>query len=311
MVADPKDAMINIPTEILRTFVAVVDLRSFTRAAQSLGVTQPAVSAQIKRLQILLGGELLDKSAPGVTLTAKGEIIVDYARRLLSINDQIISLAAQSKVVDRLRIGIPMDSHENTLLHLMARFRAAHPEYQVQVCVEPSDILLRDFRHGEYDLVLASAEEPQPTRPRWAWIETTAWCLASPSLLDREGPVPLAVLQEGSLTRRIAVKTLKEAGQAYEIAYVGNTFASLIEAVAAGLGVACWARSTLEATGLHVIEHAPRLPRPPEITTGVYLREDRNSAALNDLADRIAEVVRPAAIDAPATVSIAPERARA
>ena len=61
--------MTNIPTELLRTLVAVVELRSFTKAARSLGVTQPAVSAQIKRLQGLLGTELLDKSAPGVTLT--------------------------------------------------------------------------------------------------------------------------------------------------------------------------------------------------------------------------------------------------
>ena len=80
--------MINIPTELLRTLVAVVELRSFTRAAHALGVTQPAVSAQIKRLQTLLGGELLDKSAPGVTLTPKGVVVVDHARRLLAINDQ-------------------------------------------------------------------------------------------------------------------------------------------------------------------------------------------------------------------------------
>jgi DNA-binding transcriptional LysR family regulator len=51
--------MTNIPTDLLRTLVAVVDLRSFTKAAQSLGVTQPAVSAQIRRLQFLLGADLL------------------------------------------------------------------------------------------------------------------------------------------------------------------------------------------------------------------------------------------------------------
>ena len=85
--------MTNIPTELLRTLVAVVDLRSFTKAAQSLGVTQPAVSAQIKRLQGLLGADLLDKSAPGVSLTSAGELVVNYARRLLSINDQILDLA--------------------------------------------------------------------------------------------------------------------------------------------------------------------------------------------------------------------------
>src|SRR4051794_8882453 len=78
-------AMVNIPTDLLRTLISVVDLRSFTKAAQALGVTQPAVSAQIKRLQSLLTFDILDKSAPGVILTPRGEIVVTYARRLLSI----------------------------------------------------------------------------------------------------------------------------------------------------------------------------------------------------------------------------------
>src|SRR5262249_24618252 len=88
--------MTNIPTELFRTFVAVVDMRSFTRAAQALGITQPAVSAQVKRLQQLLGGELMDKSAPGVMLTPAGETVLVHARRLLAINDQILDLAASS-----------------------------------------------------------------------------------------------------------------------------------------------------------------------------------------------------------------------
>src|SRR5437868_5387207 len=101
--------MTNIPTELLRTLIAVVELRSFTKAAQSLGITQPAVSAQIKRLQHLLGAELLDKSAPGVTLTEKGHAVIDYARRLLSINDQILDLAVRQRSAEPLRIGIPGD----------------------------------------------------------------------------------------------------------------------------------------------------------------------------------------------------------
>jgi DNA-binding transcriptional LysR family regulator len=102
--------MTNIPTELLRTLVAVVDLRSFTKAAQSLGVTQPAVSAQIKRLQGLLGADLLDKSAPGVSLTSSGELVVNYARRLLSINDQILDIAGPRPAAKTVRIGQPATS---------------------------------------------------------------------------------------------------------------------------------------------------------------------------------------------------------
>ncbi len=69
--------MTNIPTDLLRTLVAVVDLRSFTKAAASLGLTQPAVSAQIKRLQFLLGGDVFDRSVQGISLTPQGEMVVE------------------------------------------------------------------------------------------------------------------------------------------------------------------------------------------------------------------------------------------
>jgi DNA-binding transcriptional LysR family regulator len=82
----------NIPTELLRTLITVVDLRRFTKAAHAPSVTQPAVSAQIKRLQFLLDIDLFDKSAPGVSLTEKGDLVVNYARRILNINDQILNV---------------------------------------------------------------------------------------------------------------------------------------------------------------------------------------------------------------------------
>ena len=117
--------MTNVPTDLLRTLIAVVDLRSFTRAAQSLGVTQPAVSAQIKRLQTLLGGELFDKSAPGVTLTAKGEMVVNYARRLLALNDQMLDVTARGSAAAQLRIGLATDYFEAPALRTIAEFQAA------------------------------------------------------------------------------------------------------------------------------------------------------------------------------------------
>src|SRR5712691_5101066 len=99
--------MTNIPTELLRTLVLVADVRSFTKAAQTLGVSQPSVSAHIKRLQAILGNELLDRSAPGVNLTEAGQAVLDHARRLLSLNDRILDLAAPDPAASPLRIGIP------------------------------------------------------------------------------------------------------------------------------------------------------------------------------------------------------------
>src|ERR1700686_159979 len=125
--------MLNIPTELLRALVTVVEMRSFTKAAQSLGVTQPAVSAQIKRLQFLLGFDVLDKSAPGVSLTPRGEVVVNNARRLLSINDEILLLTSGHTPRQTIRIGIPVDYAGSRIPAALSRFRDRWPDVRYNV----------------------------------------------------------------------------------------------------------------------------------------------------------------------------------
>ena len=81
---------VNIPTELLRTFVAVYELGSFTKAAQLFDLTQPAVSAHMRKLEVMLGGDLIEKKSSGINLTARGEQALKSARRLLAINDELV-----------------------------------------------------------------------------------------------------------------------------------------------------------------------------------------------------------------------------
>lgn len=92
----------TIPTSLLRTFVAVVECRSYSRAAMIVGLTQPGVSIQIRRLQTMIGCDLLDKSAPGVRLTVQGETVLNYARTILSLNDEIVALYGDKAASPRL-----------------------------------------------------------------------------------------------------------------------------------------------------------------------------------------------------------------
>ncbi len=282
--------MINIPTDLLRTLIAVIDLRSFTRAAQSLGITQPAVSAQIKRLQQTLGTDLFDKSAPGVTLTVKGEMMVNYARRVLALNDQMIEATSHGPAA-QLRVGLTIDYFEGPALRAIAAFRAAHPELHCQIHAAHSSALLRDLRRGDFDIVLAASDGEQAESAYRRWLEPTAWGGAAPGAAGTEGPLRLVVVGESSLSRRLSVAALEEAGIDYEIAYVGGSFSGLIQAVSAGIGVACWARRLLLASGLQVLENSPRLPKVPDVVGGVYLRQDSDSPKLRELADRIVESV--------------------
>jgi DNA-binding transcriptional LysR family regulator len=114
--------MTNIPTDLLRAFVAVVDLRSFTKAAAKLGVTQPAVSAQIKRLQSLLGGDLFDRSVQGASLTPQGELVI--------------------------RVGTPSEYIASLLPGVLAKFRERRRDVRFVVRNDTYDPLMRQLRSG-------------------------------------------------------------------------------------------------------------------------------------------------------------------
>jgi DNA-binding transcriptional LysR family regulator len=183
--------MTNIPTDLLRTLVAVVDLVSFTKAAASHGVTQPAVSAQIKRLQYLLGSELFDRSSPGVSLTPHGETVVSYARRLLSINDQIVELGGpsqQSELV--IRVGVPGDFVASMLSRTLARFRDQWPGVRFSVRMGTYEPLIRDLRQGDLDLVVCLSATP-PIDARHHWPEEMDWARGKTTKIDIRRPIPL------------------------------------------------------------------------------------------------------------------------
>jgi DNA-binding transcriptional LysR family regulator len=96
----------NIPIEIVRTVVAISEAGSLTKAAEKLSLSQPAVSAQIKRIQSLLGGELFKKTSNGTSPTELGKLVLHEARRMLDANDQMLRLGGVANGPQPLRLGI-------------------------------------------------------------------------------------------------------------------------------------------------------------------------------------------------------------
>lgn len=284
--------MTNIPTDLLRTLVAVVELRSFTKAAASLGVTQPAVSAQIKRLQFLLGGELFDRSTQALTLTPHGEMVVSYARRLLSINDQIVDLGDPGRRTELvIRVGAPGDFVASSLSRTLARFREQMPGVRFSVRMGSYEPLIRELRQGDIDLVVCLSAAP-PVDARHHWQEEVAWVRGKTTTIDIRRPIPLVSYGEKSLSRFLAVTALKGAGLGWEDVFTGPSLLSLSGAVSAGLGVMVLARRRVDPYGLIVWDDGP-LPRLNNIYCGIYIRDGGNREAIEQLADLIAEVLRP------------------
>ena len=279
--------MTNIPTDLLRTFVAVVDLRSFTKAAISLGVTQPAVSAQIKRLQFLIGDDIFDRSTQGVSLTPHGEVVISYARRLLSLNDQIVHLGGASPRRDLvIRVGSPSDFVASILPGLMARFRVGRPDVCFSVRTDDEETLMRALHAGEIDLFVGLSQKP-PHGAYHSWPEPMAWVRGPVTQIDPDRPVPLVSYVEPCVHERAVVEALKAVGRDWELVFTGSNMTSLNGAVTAGLGVLAISRLRAKETGFTVWEDAP-LPKLPDLYRGIYVREGGPRAVYEQLADTIA-----------------------
>jgi DNA-binding transcriptional LysR family regulator len=289
--------MTNIPTELLRTFVAVVDMRSFTRAAQALGITQPAVSAQVKRLQQLLGSELMDKSAPGVLLTPGGEVVLVHARRMLAINDQILTLATPAAAVAQtIRVGLPGEFIGETLWGMLARIRTERPDGRFHVKSGPSDSLLRDLRHGELDVVVVLSIGAPDGDARIHWSEDLVWIRGPLTAIDPHRPVPLLSHGERCVTHRQVADAFDRAGRAYDLPFTESSLNSLTAAVAAGLGVMALPRCVSRRAGLAVWDDAP-LPTLSSVVCNVCVRGGADEGVerfAKDLAHAFTEGLPPA-----------------
>lgn len=282
--------MTNIPTDLLRTFVAVVDLRSFTKAAVSLGVTQPAVSAQIKRLQFLIGDDIFDRSAQGITLTPHGEIVISYARRLLALNDQIVHLGGADQRNELLiRVGTPGDFVASILPGVMAKFRKARPDVRFIVRTGYEEPLMRALHAGELDLFIGLSQKP-PHDAHASWTEPMVWVRGPSTTLNARRPVALVSHGEHCVHHHVAVNALKSAGLAWEVVFTGTSMTSLNCAVDAGLGVLAISRRRAVETGFTVWDDAP-LPKLPDLYRGIYVREGGARDAYEQLADSIAAVL--------------------
>ena len=208
--------ILNIPTDMLRTLVAVVDYKSFTKAAMSLGVTQPAVSAQIKRLQIVLGVDIFAKDVAGIVLTPSGDAVVTYARRMLSINDQIVKIVSREPAEETIRIGLTGDFFSASITEALAKFRKQWPNRSFKLFIGQSQDLLQRLRAGELDIAVSFT----PTKPerdaRHHWTEEMIWARGRTLAEPLPDVVPLVARDDHWMNYGLAVAALDKVGRSYE-----------------------------------------------------------------------------------------------
>lgn len=226
----------NLDMDVLRSFVAGTDLGSFAKAAERLGRSQSAVSLQLKKLEEQVGESLLRKEGRGLALTAPGEILLSYARRLLELNDEAVAAVRGVAVEGWVRLGIVQDFAEVWLPALLGRFARAHPGVKIDVIVDRGINLAEQVARGELDLALAWGDYPSPHRRKLAEIPLH-WIGRAGFQLSPGQPVPLIAFRPPCTFRKRAVEALDAAGLPWRLAFTSPSLAGLFAAVEAGLGV--------------------------------------------------------------------------
>lgn len=272
---------VNLPTNLLRSFVAIVDTGSMLNAAEQVFVTQSALSLQIKRLEELVQQALFTREGRRLALTPAGEVLLDYARRVLALHDEAVAAVNSGHFSGPVRVGMVQDFAETLLSGLLARFSALHPDSQIYARVAGTAELLGLLDRGQLDIVIgyAAAEDPGAIK-----VSSMRW-FGKEELADRD-VVPLAVLEEPCRFREAAIAGLEAAGRPWRIAIETPNLSTLRAAVEAGLGLTCRTHLFLPSVASLSTPSLPELPQVAYIV-GRHGEPGQAAARLLDLATEV------------------------
>ena len=274
----------DLPSQLLRSFVAVVDCGSLAEAARRLDRSDSALSLQMSRLEDLVGQPLFDRDGRTLRLNQTGSQLLGHARAILARVDAARNDLAQ--VAPPLRIGIVQDFVGTVLRSAMADLRHRDPAALFEIYVAGTGDLLKQLGAGGLDIALCASTFLDDTN---AISFQAAW-FGNHDLLDRD-VLPLVTVTPPCPYLAAAQSRLDKMGRAYRLAVITPSLDGARAAVEAGLGIAC---RTQTGIGLPRLNHAGRLPPLPPIPYGVAvrggLRDDGKIAAL--LSEHLAQLAR-------------------
>ncbi len=169
---------VNLPIDNLRTLVAVVDLGSYTKAADRVGRTQPAVTLQIQKLQELAGCRIMKAGGRDFSLTEDGELLLRYARQILRLNDEIASRLQRRKPEGVVRIGLPTDYAVAFLQRVLTNFVEQHKDVELEISCHLSATTMQLLADDDLDLAIALYSEHQSGSLAYSWAERPIWVTA-------------------------------------------------------------------------------------------------------------------------------------
>ncbi|MGB2932303.1 MAG: LysR substrate-binding domain-containing protein [Methyloceanibacter sp.] len=270
-------------TALLRTFVAICDAGSFTKAAREVNLTQSAVSLHVKRLEEQVGSRLIVRNARSLRLTEHGEVLLSYARRILALYKEAEHRLGRDGG-GLVRIGAPEYFDLHTLSSLLRQFSARYPavRLQIELGIGPDISALLD--EGELDIAIVSNEIGEGDGVALC-RERRIWAAGRGMQLSPHKPAPLALYPPHCRWRQLALEQLDRAGRTWTVAIQSAGTAGILAALDAGLAITIFPEYGL-SNSLKALGSAEALPALPDFE--FVLRRSRNSSlAADHLADMI------------------------
>lgn len=278
----------NFDLDCLRTFLLVADNMSFSRAADHVGRSQSTVSQQINKLEQQVGKSLLERRKGRVIeLTSEGGKLLQYARRILQLNDEAYASMSDDLLTGFVRLGVPLDFFGRDFTSWLTGFKALHPMVGLEIEANQSENLLKRSARGEFDLAFFK----QDTGAKHGTVtlrEQLVWVSGSNYTPDSRDSVPLIVFPEGCAYRRHAIAALERQKLRWHLSFVSPSFECLRSAAVDGLGVTVLARA-LVAQPLRVISHGLRLPDLPIVELVYAYGKRSNSRLVSELANYLTD----------------------
>jgi len=280
----------SLDLDAVKAFIQIVELGSFTHAADALQTTQAAVSLKLKRLEDRLGYRLIERTPRYVELSADGSVFLKHAYELLAAHERALVVVAEAR--QRLTIGISDHVAGPELPALIARMNAHDPELLIEIRIGSSDDLLQRYDRRELDSVIVRFHVGRNDGK--VIIEEKFGWFASPGWQRSVGqPLPLATMAEPCGVRAMSTQLLSEAGVSWNEVFVGGGVMAVAAAVMAGLGVAALSPRMVPFGALDVGHRLalPELPRMP-VVLHTRVKNDRAREALAALSAAFRSAVR-------------------
>jgi DNA-binding transcriptional LysR family regulator len=274
-----------LDTDQLRSFLAIVDMGSFTKAAERVHKTQSAVSMHVRRLEEQLGCALFVKHGRGARLTAEGERLIEFARRIIQVEAGALAAVSRRGLRGAVRLGIPDDYAESFLAEILSRFNRRHPLVEVSVVCEASLELAAQVTAGALELALVTdhsgfhdfellREEP------------LVWVAAERFRIEDGAPIPLALGSATCIWRRAAEEALAGATRPTRGLFFSKNFTAIGTVVRAGLAATILPASMVSG-GLRCLGRSEGLPDLPLTRMGLIHAPGRSTEEARALAEAI------------------------